>query len=77
MANDKFEGVERVIAVRSNIGDRCKVCDAPIGFSNNGFTDSINHYITEHDFRLLHIGTETEGGENNSLWQVTVAILGA
>jgi hypothetical protein len=73
MANEIILGTERVVQISSAIGERCKHCAQQIG--TDRFAESINHYIQEHNYRLLHVGQQTEDGSDGP-WQTTVAVLG-
>jgi hypothetical protein len=81
MATDHpYAGITRVVEISSNIGTSCDHCDTRIGggWGDDGFIqDSINHYIHEHGYRLLHAGTETHHGGDGNPWHSTIAILGA
>ena len=65
--------VHHVVHVSTDIERRCEFCSEPIG--GDRFPDSINHYIREHGYRLLHVGTET-ADTDGGLWHSTVAVLG-
>jgi hypothetical protein len=71
-----FEGVTHVVRLSSSIGQHCQLCSAAIGYDEKGLATEINHYITEHGCRLLHIGQETSRDDKGSPWQSTVAFLG-
>lgn len=68
------------IHLSTNIGRQCEHCEEWTGADPEGATDlaeSINHYINEHGYRLLHVGTETNrDGDEKELWYSTIAILG-
>ena len=69
-----FEGVENVVYISTNIGTGCKHCTEQIG--TDRLAESINHYITQHGYKLLHVGTETSRDMNGNPWHSTVAVLG-
>ena len=75
-----MKDVKRTTTISSNIGRGCEHCDEWIGAPMQGgredITDSINHYITAHGYRLLHVGTQTSHDMNGELWHSTVAVLG-
>jgi len=75
-----MEDVKRTTTISSNIGRGCDHCDewigAPVGGHDDGITDSINHYISAHGYRLLHVGTQTSHDMDGKLWHSTVAVLG-
>ena len=64
-----YEGIKHVVKISTHEGSKCKHCDTGIG--NDKFTESINHYINKHNYKLLHTGTET-----GPSIQMTVALLG-
>jgi hypothetical protein len=49
-------------------------CDFRIGLDN--FAESINHYINDHGYKILHVGQESSWDSEGSPWQSTVAVLG-
>ena len=72
------ETVRRTVQISSHIGQSCDHCDKAVGggwVDDVSLTESINHYITEHGYRLLYVGTETSHGDEG-LWHSTVAVLG-
>jgi hypothetical protein len=73
-----MEKVKRTTEVSSNIGRGCEHCREPIGSLHNSddITESVNHYIEKHGYRLLHVGTQTSHDTNSKPWHSTVAILG-
>lgn len=50
----------------------CAHCE----FSPSDIGQAINHYIVDHGYRLLHVGSETEHGSNGDPWHSTVAMMG-
>lgn len=72
MASETISDTNHVVQISTNIGEGCKHCSHPIGMEN--FAESINHYINEHGYRLLHVGQQTEHA-SEGLWHSTVAIL--
>ena len=73
-----MENVKRTTQVSSNISGACEHCGESVGYSPRtlGISDSINHYIEAHGYRLLHVGTQTTHGSNEKPWHTTVAVLG-
>jgi hypothetical protein len=67
-----YEGIKHVVRIDSQIKEHCEHCNA---FLNGEFPESINHYIEQHGYKLLHVGSEatyTEGHQYSHL----VAIVG-
>lgn len=75
-----YEGIQHVVTISSAIGTSCEHCSESVGgWGESGILDlakSINHYIEEHDYKLLHVGTETGTGPDGDTWHSTVAFLG-
>ena len=70
------QGVTHVVRLSSSIGKHCQLCTAAIGYDDKGLANEINHYITEHGYRLLYLGQETSRDDKGNPWQSTVAFLG-
>ena len=71
-----MENVKRTAAVSTNIGRGCEHCGASVGAFGDSIAESINHYIEEHGYRLLHVGPQTTHGSDGKPWHMTVAVLG-
>ena len=66
---------KRTTQLSTNIGRSCEHCGTMVGSNDDGdLSDSINHYISEHGYELLHVGTQTSRGDEG-LWHHTVAVL--
>ncbi|HXT69381.1 MAG TPA: hypothetical protein VN700_06490 [Vicinamibacterales bacterium] len=74
MSNSLYEGITNVVEISSNIGRGCQHCDQFVGLEK--FAESITHYITKHGYRLLHVGTQSELGDDGKPLHHTVAIVG-
>lgn len=70
-----YEGVNHVVEVNSDIGTACKICDFWLDGAKE-FTKSVNHYMTEHGYKLLHVGTQTTESSKGEPWHATIAIMG-
>lgn len=64
-----YEGIKHVVHISTHVGTGCEHCTHAIG--SNNFAESVNHYIQQHDYKILHIGSES--GDNLTM---TVAVLG-
>jgi hypothetical protein len=76
---DLYTEVTSIVKVDSDIGQTCECCDFWIGPEPGGcdrFKESVEHYMREHNYRLLHIGQETRYDSQYGAWQCTVAVLG-
>jgi hypothetical protein len=72
---EELGNIGRVVHISTSTVARCHFCEKVIGGSDN-FESSTEHYMTQHGFRILHIGTETSRTPNGELWHSTVAVLG-
>ena len=73
-ANFQIGSVKNVIYVSSDISQSCPLCRQMLKAEEVG--DSINHILQAHDYKLLHVGTETTDGSDGKPWHKTVAVLG-
>lgn len=71
---DYYENINHVVHISTDENKGCEHCTFRIGSEN--FAESINHYITDHGYRLLHVGQETSLDSRGNPFQLTVAILG-
>jgi hypothetical protein len=74
---DTLREIKSTVALTTNAGAfRCEACGENIfGDDVRGLSRAINHYIDEHGYELLHVGTETQRA-NEGLWHHAVAVLG-
>jgi hypothetical protein len=70
--------VREVVELRSTVSSPCKIkgCTTGIPRGEHHLPDHINHYLQEHQFRLLYIGQEHERDYEGKLVGATVAIVG-
>lgn len=69
-----YEGIKHVVHISTDFGTHCEHCSTSIGTEK--FAESINHYIEQHGYRLLHVGTETIRDADGNPWHTSVASLG-
>lgn len=69
-----YKNITHVVELKSDIGVYCKHCDRKV--SADDLAGSINHYIKEHAYKLLHIGSDTSRDDQGLPWHSTIAILG-
>jgi hypothetical protein len=69
-----YENIEYFVYISTDIGTGCEHCDFRVGLEN--FAESIDHYIDKHNYKLLHVGTETHHNSEGKPWHSTVALLG-
>jgi hypothetical protein len=68
--------VRRTVCVSTSQGGRCDHCERSVGcFDSEGLAGSINHYISEHGYELMHVGQQTDHDQQGNPWQSTVAVL--
>lgn len=70
-----IETVGRVTKVASDVSRGCEHCGYTI--EHTDLAGAINHYISEHNYRLFYIGAETAEGYDGNPCQVTIAFLGS
>ena len=69
-----YEGIKQVVQISNDEGKNCEHCDFRVGLDN--FAESINHYINDHEYKLLHVGQQTSRDDAGNPWQLTAAVLG-
>ena len=69
-----YKGVKHVVYVSTGDRVRCEHCERFVG--GDLFADSVNHYIEEHGYKVLHVGAETSRDMEGKPWDMTVAVLG-
>jgi hypothetical protein len=69
---------KRTTLISSNIGRGCEHCGEFLGSvgENTDVSESVNHYVEKHGYKLLHVGAETTHGSDGKPWHTTIAILG-
>ena len=69
--------MQHVVHVSTGVGTYCEHCGEPVGFLDAaGLAHSVNHYIAQHGYALLHVGTETSRDDKGKPWHNTIAVLG-
>lgn len=75
MSNQNYyEGINHVVHISTDEGKSCEHCDFRVGLEN--FAESINHYINDHGYKLLHVGQESSRDFEGNPFQLTAATLG-
>jgi hypothetical protein len=69
-----YKGIEDIVYISTSISTGCKHCNFRVGDHN--FANSVNHYIEEHNYKLLHVGQETGINMEGNQYFSTVAVLG-
>ena len=65
---------QHVVHISTNITTGCQHCNHRIG--GGDFAESVNHYIQKHNYKVMHIGTETITDSDGRPYHITVAVLG-
>ena len=73
---DKYDGITRVIRIASDSSTSCPICSHHFSFDDMMFQLQVNHFLQEHDFRLLHVGQETGRDHKGDETDITVAVVG-
>jgi hypothetical protein len=71
-----YEGISHTVCLKSTILKLCEHCDEHIGPPDNDIAHDINHYLSKHGYKLLHVGQEWAEDEEGKSTHVTVAIVG-
>jgi hypothetical protein len=69
-----IDATKRVTKVSTNESRGCEHCNFSV--SHEDLPGAINHFITEHGYKVLHVGTETVYDMASKPWHTTVAVLG-
>ena len=69
-----YAGIGSIVKISAGLNTRCKHCEERI--DGEKIDKAVNHYIHEHKYRLLHVGTETSNGQDGKPWHDTVALVG-
>lgn len=70
----EYEGIKHVVHLASDLIRPCEECGKLQ--QSELLADRINHYIDQHDYLLLHVGSETTRDQDGNPWLITVAVLG-
>jgi hypothetical protein len=70
--------IRRTVEISSNISQGCDHCNQFVGggLGDGSLATSINHYIEQHGYKLLHVGTQTNHDNDGKPWHNTIAVLG-
>ncbi len=74
MTTHYYENVQHVVHISTDVVRGCEHCSELIGGDN--FAKSVNHYIEQHGYKLLHTGSEWGRDMDGESCQHTVAVLG-
>lgn len=71
---NNYRGINHIVHISTDVSTGCEHCHFSIG-GGLRFAESINHYIEQHGYKLLHVGAETTG-DSSAPWHTTVAVVG-
>lgn len=71
IATKNYYNVDHVVNIGTDTITGCQHCRTRIGLDD--FAGSINHYLTKHGYKLLHIGTVTSRDDEGKPWHSRVA----
>jgi len=69
-----MQNAKHVVQVTTTVSTRCEHCEKWV--DSEDFQGSVNHYIEQHGYKLLHVGQETTRDMDGKPWHSTVAVLG-
>lgn len=75
MSENVYSGVKSVVEVSSDVSRSCELCDFFV--KHDEFSEAVNHYISNHGFRLLHVGNKTVRDYNDHPCDTLIAVLGS
>jgi hypothetical protein len=67
--------VSHVFKLTSTNGIKCDCCGLTLNALDD-FSGAMNHLISNHSYKILHVGQESEITVMGKVMQLTVAILG-
>ncbi len=72
----EYERIKHVVhlSTHESIGCPHEGCRPKLGDDFDGW---VNHFINDHGYVLLHVGSEACRGDDGKLWNGTVAVLGS
>ena len=69
-----MKDTKHIVHISTDVGKHCEHCNIPVGIER--FAHSVNHYIEQHGYKLLHVGMEAGRDGEGNLCHFTVAIVG-
>ncbi len=72
MTENYYEGVKQVKQLTPENIIRCEPCD----YLPNNLEEAINHYLSIHDYKLLHVGTQSSVHSTGEVVHDIAAVLG-
>ena len=68
------EDVQHVVHISTNEKKACELCGHML-LAEDSLAGPVNHYLQEHGYKLLHVGSETSHGQSGPRHS-TVAVVG-
>ncbi len=65
---------KHIVHISTGVETGCEHCNRRVGLDK--FAESVNHYIEQHGYKLLHVGMEAGRDQDDKLFHSTVAVLG-
>lgn len=75
MTHHYYEGIQHIVYISTNIGTWCEHCGS-VNIGMDKFAESVNHYIENHGYKLLHVGQESKETDKGNPISDTIAVLG-
>ncbi len=70
-----YKDIKHTVHITTDDHVSCEQCQDNLGY--NDIANAINHYINQHNYRLLHVGQETTREQTEGkIFHLTAAILG-
>ena len=68
--------VEHIVKLSTDRSTACDECDYCVGRMGSDIATDADHYITEHGYKILHVGQEKGLDNEGRPFQMTVIVLG-
>ena len=72
MTENIYEGIKEVMQITPDSITQCEPCR----YLPKDLADAINHYISHHGYRLLHIGSQSGPNSDGNIVSDIIALLG-
>ncbi len=74
-AQNYYQGVKHVVHISTDVVSPCEHC-GKWDRIDIGLDERVNHYVKQHGYKLLHVGTETSHDDKGNPWHSTVVVVG-
>ena len=72
MAENLYTGIKEVMQITPETISQCEPCR----YLPKNIADAINHYVSIHGYRLLHIGSNAGPDKSGNMVSDIIALLG-